>query len=402
MHGRTTALRNPRTRSHQRARRTVLQLPPHAARRRGRQGRTAGQGRSGPQSRPRPGAQPGRYRRLLPRPERRQEIPRTRSQGPCRPSRLRGPGPRCGRPPGQLPGRGAGPDGVRRRPARRAQPTSGELCDHRLRAVRADEHRPRLRPDHPGTVRDDEHHRHHRHRSSPGGLPRLRLARRTRRGPRDQRGAPRAGADRAGRTAGRLHAGGLPLRDGLGRLQLPCQRGGSGADGRPERHRRAVGNLRDRGRRPEHRGQPTGAVRHALPTRRTAGAGRRSAVRRARGTQAAPRRAQHRTQHGTAPKNRPGVGGDPVLGRSPGGPGPDGSRGRGARTARAPRLLHRPALPGRLGPHPAGQRQRRPRGRRASPPASPPPLLDQHGEERTTLIARWRAHGRTAAEAPAS
>jgi crotonobetainyl-CoA:carnitine CoA-transferase CaiB-like acyl-CoA transferase len=35
-------------------------------------------------------------------------------------------------------------------------------------------------------------------------------------------------------------------------------------------------------------------------------------------------------------------------------------------------------------------------------PQSPPPLLDQHGEERTRLIARWRAHGGRAAEAPAS
>ena len=26
------------------------------------------------------------------------------------------------------------------------------------------------------------------------------------------------------------------------------------------------------------------------------------------------------------------------------------------------------------------------------PPDDPPPLLDQHGEERERLIARWRAH----------
>ncbi|WP_460062398.1 CaiB/BaiF CoA transferase family protein [Streptomyces sp. YKOK-I1] len=36
------------------------------------------------------------------------------------------------------------------------------------------------------------------------------------------------------------------------------------------------------------------------------------------------------------------------------------------------------------------------------PPTSPPPLLDQHGAERATLVADWRARGRATAEAPAS
>ena len=52
-----------------------------AARRRGDQGRGARPRRSGPPPRPRPGAQPGRPRRLVPGPERRQEVGRARPQG---------------------------------------------------------------------------------------------------------------------------------------------------------------------------------------------------------------------------------------------------------------------------------------------------------------------------------
>ena len=45
-------------------------------------------------------------------------------------------------------------------------------------------------------------------------------------------------------------------------------------DGRPERHRRAVGHLRRRGRPAQHRRQPAGAVRDAVPAGRPAGPGR--------------------------------------------------------------------------------------------------------------------------------
>ena len=72
----------------------------------------------------------------------------------------------------------------------------------------------------------------------------------------------------------RVDARGRHLRDGLARLQLPRGWRHARADGRPERHRRAVRHLR-RGRRPaQHRGQPAGAVRDPVPGGRLARAHR--------------------------------------------------------------------------------------------------------------------------------
>ena len=81
-------------------------------------------------------------------------------------------------------------------------------------------------------------------------------------------------AGRATRRArllpGRVHAGGVGLGHGLGRLQLPRRRGRAAAHGRPERHRRPVGHVPRRRRAAEHRRQPAGAVREPVPLRRPA------------------------------------------------------------------------------------------------------------------------------------
>ena len=182
---------------------------------------------------------------------------------------------------GELPGRGARRLGFGWPVLRDAPPAAGLLRDLRVRPDRADAARARLRPGDPGLSGMMSITGTPRDRAAAGRLPDLR-----------HRGRPDGGAGHRGR-AGRARE----HRRRAASSTCPCSRPPSprwagpcpatwsagvsaGADGRPERHRRAVRHLRRGRRAAEHRGQPAGAVRDPVPAGRHARPGRRPAVRR--------------------------------------------------------------------------------------------------------------------------
>ena len=160
-----------------------------------------------------------------------------------------------------------------------------------------------LRVGYPVADTDGRHHRRFRHR----------------------RCAVSARAQRGGRVHRRLHAGSHPGRHGLGGLELADRRREAAADGQREHDGEPLGHVPDRRGSAEHRGQQAGAVRDAVPADRSRGAGRRSALRRSRGSQAPSLRIERRDRTGAGGKIGAGMVGAPQQERR--------SRRRGARCA---------------------------------------------------------------------
>ncbi len=152
-----------------------------------------------------------------------------------------------------------------------------------LRAGRADEGRAGLRPDHPGPVRRDEHHRRRRVRAAARGLSGRRHA--SAASPRRSRSRARscAATHRARARSSTCRCSTAALAT-MGWVVSNYLIAGvrAAADGQRQLHRRAVGHLQDRGRAAQHRRQQAGAVRGAGRRRRPRGAAHRPALRRAR------------------------------------------------------------------------------------------------------------------------
>ena len=180
------------------------------------------------------------------------------------------------------------------------QPVADLLRDHRLRPGRSAEGRAGLRPDHPGPVRDDEHHRRRGVRAAARRLSGCRHHQRHHRGVRDLERAGAAARHGRGRLHRRLDARLRARHDGVGHLQLPDRRHAAAGARQRQLHRRAVGHLQHQDRPAEHRGQQAGAVRGAGQGDRARRPGHRRALREAREPQAAPRGADRGAREGAA------------------------------------------------------------------------------------------------------
>jgi len=208
--------------------RTLLRLPAGPPRRRRDQGRGAGR-RPRPAARRLAGAQRETDGRVVPRPERGKALRCARFQERAGQGFFPGPRRHGGRAGRELPPRRDGAARPRLRSAEGGASRPRLLRHIRLRADRSAPRQPGLRPDHPGPVRDHEHHRHPGDGAAARRLPGLRHAGRSVRRLCGRRGAVAAGEDGAGRLARRFHAGVNGERARLAGFELPDRRGGGPA-----------------------------------------------------------------------------------------------------------------------------------------------------------------------------
>ena len=210
---------------------------------------------------------------------------------------------------GELPPRRDGAPRARLRGAARAQPAAHLLRHLGLRAGRAAARLPRLRPDHPGHVGGDEHHRQPRVGAAARGLSRGGHHRR-----RDRRlcgvgGARRSRAARAAtsstcRCSSRsLATMGWAVANYLVAGQEPMPMGNDNVTGSPS------GHVPHRRRAHQHRGQQAGAVGGGRARRRNAGARLRSALRRSPRAPSQSPGADARSSRARSPRRPPTNGG---------------------------------------------------------------------------------------------
>ncbi len=192
----------------------------------------------------------------------------------------------------EFPARRDGATGAWLRCAQGDQAGPDLLRDLGLRPGRAAAAQSGLRPDRPGPVRRDERHRRRAVGAAPRRLSGRRHHGRHHRGLCDLGRAVPPRAHRRGRVHRRVDAGVDIGGDGLGGVELADRRRASAADGQREHDREPVRHVPHRQGAAQHRGEPAAAVRDAVRPDRASEAGRRSAVRRAGGSQAPSRRVE--------------------------------------------------------------------------------------------------------------